>query len=77
MSEIKKTLQDALEYLGLGYADDPDADFWIRRSIACSLYVLANDIHAIRRAVEGLDEVEEMYKDYPADSDWERWRKNE
>ena len=47
--------------------------------IATSLESLAEDVKKIRWVVEDLDEVEEMYKDYPAkkDYDWEKWRKNE
>ena len=78
MSEIKELLNGAVSDIAC-VADDTFPNEYrtitLLRSIASSLYVIA-------RVVTDIDEVEEMYKDYPAgkkptDSDWEKWRKNE
>ena len=73
MSEIK----DALELAGwsIDRSNAQSTKELLLQSIASSLLVIA-------RVLCDLDEVEEMYKDYPAgkkptDSDWEKWRKNE
>ena len=75
MSEIKELLNGAVSDIAC-VADDTFPNEYrtitLLRSIASSLYVIA-------RVVTDIDEVEEMYKDYPAkkDYDWEKWRKNE
>ena len=75
MSEIKELLNGAVSDIACVIDDDFPNEYrtiTLLRSIASSLYVIA-------RVVCDIDEVEEMYKDYPAekDDDWEKWRKNE
>ena len=70
MSEIEEKLARAEDCLDVRGLDEQYLTLSFIEAIANSLYVIA-------RAVVDLDEVEEMYKDYPADSDWERWRDNE